>query len=221
MIKAATSTSAAIERIARGLEWADAKFGAKNLGVPLDRLAVLVGVPRSTFIRQQNEGRFTEAETEHIMRFARLGQVAGEVFRSEAGARSWLNRAQVGFDGNVPMDYAKSELGARVVEDLMRQIHDGILAKVSCGFGGQKSPSSLRRCAPETAHKSTVGAGTARGVRRSTAPALCHWRCSKCWPISANRRRSARNAFFSLSRSTPSGWKRSPRRICRETGGPR
>lgn len=102
MIKAATSTSAAIERIARGLEWADAKFGAKNLGVPLDRLAVLVGVPRSTFIRQQNEGRFTEAETEHIMRFARLGQVAGEVFRSEAGAR--------------------------VVEDLMRRIHDGILA---------------------------------------------------------------------------------------------
>ena len=102
MIKAATSTSAAIERIARGLEWADAKFGAKNLGVPLDRLAVLVGVPRSTFIRQQNEGRFTEAETEHIMRFARLWQVACEVFRSE--------------------------LGARVVEDLMRRIHDGILA---------------------------------------------------------------------------------------------
>ena len=128
IIQAATSTSAAIERIARGLEWADAEFVAKKLGVPLDRMAVLVGVPRSTFFRRQSEGRFTEAESEHIMRFARLWQVACEVFRSEAGAQSWLNRAQVGLDGNVPLDYAKSELGARVVEDLMMRIHHGILA---------------------------------------------------------------------------------------------
>ena len=106
----------------------DAEFVAKKLGVPLDRLAVLVGVPRSTFFRRQTEGRFTEAESEHIMRFARLWQVACEVCRSEAGAQSWLNRAQVGLDGNVPLDYAKSELGARVVEDLMMRIHHGILA---------------------------------------------------------------------------------------------
>ena len=128
IIQAATSTSAAIERIARGLEWADAEFVAKKLGVPLDRFAVLVGVPRSTFFRRQSEVRFTEAESEHIMRFARLWQVACEVFRSEAGAQSWLNRAQVGLDGNVPLDYAKSELGARVVEDLMMRMHHGILA---------------------------------------------------------------------------------------------
>jgi len=128
IIKAATSTSAAIERIAQGLEWADAEFVAKKLGVSLDRFAVLVGVPRSTFFRRQSEGRFTEAESEHIMRFARLWQVACEVFPREAGAQSWLNRAQVGLDGKVPLDYAKSELGARVVEDLLMRIHHGILA---------------------------------------------------------------------------------------------
>lgn len=128
IIKAATSTSAAIERIAQGLEWADAEFVARKLGVSLDRFAVLVGVPRSTFFRRQSEGRFAEWESEHIMRFARLWQVACEVFPSEAAAQSWLNRAQVGLDGNVPLDYAKSELGARVVEDLLMRIHHGILA---------------------------------------------------------------------------------------------
>ena len=128
ILREATSTTAAIERIARGLEWADAEFVARKLGVTLDRFAVLVGVPRSTFFRRQGEGRFTEGESEHIMRFARLWQVACEVFRSEAGAQSWLNRAQVGLDGNVPLDYARSELGARVVEDLMMRIHHGLLA---------------------------------------------------------------------------------------------
>lgn len=128
ILKAATSTSAAIERIAQGLEWADAEFVARKLGVSLDRFAVLVGVPRSTFFRRQGEGRFAEWESEHIMRFARLWQVACEVFPSEAAAQSWLSRAQVGLDGNVPLDYAKSELGARVVEDLMMRIHHGILA---------------------------------------------------------------------------------------------
>jgi hypothetical protein len=99
MIKAATSTSAAIERIARGLEWADAKFGAKKLGVPLGRLGRCAALnlfspaERGTIYRGRNGTR---------MWFARLGQVACEVFRSEAGAR--------------------------VVEDLMRRIHDGILA---------------------------------------------------------------------------------------------
>lgn len=128
IFKAATSTASAIERIARGLEWADAEFVAKKLGVPLDRFSVLIGVPRSTFFRRQAEGRFAESESEHIMRFARLWQVASEVFRTEAAAQSWLNRPQVGLDGNVPLDYAKSELGARVVEDLMMRVHRGILA---------------------------------------------------------------------------------------------
>ncbi len=128
IIKAAKSTSAAIKRIAQGLEWADAEFVAQKLGVSLDRLAVLVGVPRSTFFRRQSEGRFAEWESEHIMRFARLWRVACDVFPSEAAAQSWLNRAQVGLNGSMPLDYAKSELGARVVEDLMMRIHHGILA---------------------------------------------------------------------------------------------
>ena len=66
--KAATSTSAAIEQIAQGLEWADAEFVAKKLGVSLDRFAGLVGVPRSTFFRRQSEGRFRAArKTDGVM----------------------------------------------------------------------------------------------------------------------------------------------------------
>ena len=128
IFKAAGSTSTAIERVARGLEWADAEFVAKELGVSLDRFAGLVGIPRSTFFRRQSEGRFSVPESEHIMRFARLWEAACAVFPNTGAAQSWLGRGQVGLDGSVPLDFAKSEFGARAVEDLIKRIQYGVLA---------------------------------------------------------------------------------------------
>ncbi|MFM8620305.1 MAG: antitoxin Xre/MbcA/ParS toxin-binding domain-containing protein, partial [Opitutaceae bacterium] len=49
-------------------------------------------------------------------------------FPGETAARSWLDRPQVGLEGAVPLEFARSELGARVVEELMLRIHRGILA---------------------------------------------------------------------------------------------
>lgn len=128
ILTAARTTNAAIQKIAQGLEWNDAEFVAKQLGVTLDRFADLTGIPRSTFFRRQKDRRFTEGESEHIMRFARLWNVARDVFPSEDAARSWLGRPQHGLDGNVPLDYARAELGAREVEDLLMRIDRGVLA---------------------------------------------------------------------------------------------
>ena len=128
ILTAARSPVTAIERVARGLEWADADFVAKALGVSLERFAELTGIPSSTFFRRQEQDRFSVNESEHIMRFARLWDVASEVFPSGKAARSWLSRSQYGLEGAIPLNYAKTELGARVVEDLMMRIHHGVLA---------------------------------------------------------------------------------------------
>lgn len=128
ILKACASAPTALEHIARGLEWVDAEFVARKLGVSLDRFAGLTGVPRSTFFRRQAEGRFTPRESECIMRFAHLWRIACEIFPGETAARSWLDRPQVGLEGAVPLEFARSELGARMVEELMLRIHRGILA---------------------------------------------------------------------------------------------
>jgi putative toxin-antitoxin system antitoxin component (TIGR02293 family) len=127
LLRDAISTEAAIRRVEKGLEFEDAVFVAGELGISLERIAELTGIPRSTLFRRQG-GRFTTAESEHIMRYARLWSVACEVFPNEAAARSWLSRAQFGLDGFVPLEYAKSEFGARAVEELMMRIHHGVLA---------------------------------------------------------------------------------------------
>lgn len=127
LLTAAKTPSVAIQRVVKGLPWSDAEFVAEQIGVTLDRLADLVGIPRSTFYRRRG-GVFSLPESEHVMRFARLWNVALDVFVAEDAARSWLGRPQHGLDGGVPLEYAKTELGAREVEDLMRRIQFGLLA---------------------------------------------------------------------------------------------
>lgn len=57
-----------------------------------------------------------------MVRFARLMGQAVEVFELEESARHWLRSPAVGLGGAVPLDYAATEVGAREVENLLRQI---------------------------------------------------------------------------------------------------
>jgi putative toxin-antitoxin system antitoxin component (TIGR02293 family) len=59
------------------------------------------------------------------MRYARIWRLAHAAFRSEKAARSWLSRSQHGLDGAIPLEFAKSELGARQVETLITRIQYG------------------------------------------------------------------------------------------------
>ena len=50
------------------------------------------------------------------------------MFESKDGAREWLKAPQFGLSGAVPLEYARTEAGARAVEDLVRRIDYGVLA---------------------------------------------------------------------------------------------
>ena len=50
------------------------------------------------------------------------------VFPNAGAAQSWLSRGEVGLDGSVPSDFAKSEFGARAIEDLIKRIQFSVLA---------------------------------------------------------------------------------------------
>ena len=51
---------------------------------------------------------------------------AVEVMESEEHARQWLASPQVGLGGEVPLEYAETEVGAREVEDLLGRIEYGV-----------------------------------------------------------------------------------------------
>ena len=97
-----------------------------SLGVSMETLFPILGISKATLHRRKAEGRLDQAESDRVVRFARLMGKASEVLESEEHARQWMTSPQFGLDGAVPLEYAETEVGAREVEDLLGRIEYGV-----------------------------------------------------------------------------------------------
>jgi putative toxin-antitoxin system antitoxin component (TIGR02293 family) len=97
------------------------------LAVPAERLAPMLGISKATFHRRKGAGsKLKPAVSDRVVRFARLLGQAFKVFGNLEDAKQWLSSPQFGLGGAVPLDYAKTEVGAREVENLLGRIEYGV-----------------------------------------------------------------------------------------------
>ena len=96
------------------------------LDVPTGKLFPMLGISKATLHRRKAEGRLDQAESDRVVRFAKLMGRAVEVMESQDNARQWLTSPQFGLGGAVPLEYAETEVGAREVEDLLGRIEYGV-----------------------------------------------------------------------------------------------
>jgi putative toxin-antitoxin system antitoxin component (TIGR02293 family) len=75
--------------------------------------------PRTTRVRREREGRLSPEESERLERLARLTALAAQVLESEVEAQDFLFQPHPLLRGEKPAALARSELGARQVEDLL------------------------------------------------------------------------------------------------------
>ena len=92
------------------------------LDLTMDRLIPILGLSKATFHRRKIAGKLDEAESDRLVRFARLLGTAVEVMESLENARRWLSSPQIGLGGAIPLEFAGTEVGAREVEDLLGRI---------------------------------------------------------------------------------------------------
>jgi putative toxin-antitoxin system antitoxin component (TIGR02293 family) len=97
-----------------------------SLAVPMDKLVPMLGISKATLHRRKADGRLGQAESDRVVRFAKLMGKALAVLESEVAARQWLAAPQFGLGGAVPLEYAETEVGAREVEDLLGRIEQGV-----------------------------------------------------------------------------------------------
>ena len=76
-------------------------------------------VPKTTLARRS---RLTLEESERLERLARITALAEEVWENEADAHEFLHSEQRQLDGARPIDLARSDLGAREVEELLMKL---------------------------------------------------------------------------------------------------
>jgi putative toxin-antitoxin system antitoxin component (TIGR02293 family) len=120
------SPSELIEVVQKGLPVRELEELQTSLALPMEKLGPLLGISKATFHRRKAAGKFDAAESDRIVRFARIMGKAVEVLESEENARRWLTSPQFGLGGVIPLDYAGTEVGAREVEDLLGRIEYGV-----------------------------------------------------------------------------------------------
>ena len=81
-------------------------------------------VPHATWKRRTT--RLSLAESEKTERLARVLALTEYVFRDQQDAREWMSRPHPEMDGKAPADVARTELGARRVEELLGRIVFGL-----------------------------------------------------------------------------------------------
>ena len=86
----------------------------------------MLGISKATFHRRKATGKLDVAESDRVVRFARLLGLAASVMESIDAGRRWIRSPQVGLGGAIPLEYAETEVGAREVENLLGRIEYGV-----------------------------------------------------------------------------------------------
>ena len=122
-----TSAAGVIEKINAGFPVRHLDAFAKVTELPVETVAAVVRIPSRTLSRRRVEGRLRPDESERLLRVSTLFDKAVALFEGDNGsALRWLQTSQPGLGGAVPFEFAKTEVGAREVEDLIGRLEHGV-----------------------------------------------------------------------------------------------
>jgi putative toxin-antitoxin system antitoxin component (TIGR02293 family) len=115
-----------IGRIQAGLSFKAVRNLQAALDLPLEKIAAFLGMSRATLHRRKSQGKIARNESEKLVRYQRLVKKAEEVMGGSAAAREWLTHPQPGLGNVKPVEFARTEIGAREVENLLGRIEYGV-----------------------------------------------------------------------------------------------
>jgi putative toxin-antitoxin system antitoxin component (TIGR02293 family) len=118
-----------LKAVEKGFSWKTFERFVKNIGLPADRIAEVMGIPRRTLARRKVEGRLKSDESDRLLRLARVFASALDLFHGDREAAVlWLTDINIALGGVAPLDFARTQLGAEEVSDLVGRIQHGIFS---------------------------------------------------------------------------------------------
>src|SRR5271157_2824696 len=123
----ANETPELIQQVERGFPFAALRTLAANSGLALSLLASIIGIPERTLARRKTAGRLAPDESERLLRIANLFEKCVELFEGDVtAAANWLTTPKKALNQKPPLVYARTEFGARQVEDLIGRLEHGV-----------------------------------------------------------------------------------------------
>jgi len=97
-------------------------------GLTRDEVHSLV-IHRRTFKhRKSNKQKLSQEESDRAIRTARLLARAQATLGDSASALQWMRQPKIRFEGRTPLQMMVTEAGARLVEEMLLQIDEGMFA---------------------------------------------------------------------------------------------
>jgi putative toxin-antitoxin system antitoxin component (TIGR02293 family) len=113
--------------VRKGLPAGSVTALAGKLQVGNNVLSRKLGIPQRTLTRRLSQSSLlTPAESDRTVRIARVYAHAMEMIGNEAKAIEWLRTPNRALGGARPLDQLDTDLGARMVEDILGRIAYGV-----------------------------------------------------------------------------------------------
>jgi putative toxin-antitoxin system antitoxin component (TIGR02293 family) len=123
----ARSTAELIRLVEHGFSFKALHILAANSGMSDPLIASIIGIPDRTLARRKAAGKLASQESERLLRIAAVFEQAVELFEGDVPeAVTWLTAPQKRLDHHSPLIYARTEVGAREVENLIGRLEHGV-----------------------------------------------------------------------------------------------
>jgi putative toxin-antitoxin system antitoxin component (TIGR02293 family) len=123
------STPKLIEQLEAGLSFEALENLEANSRLGVTVLATLIGIPDRTLSRRKSTGRLGPEESERLLRISNIFEKAVELFEGDPDAAvQWLTTPKRALGGQQPIQYSRTEPGAREVENLIGRLEHGVFA---------------------------------------------------------------------------------------------
>ena len=116
-----------VKHVEKGLAFAAVEALQQQMDLATKEMAQLLDIKFRTFLRRKEAGRLQPAESDRLLRASRLFARAQDLFDGDQeAARGWLMKPQRALGGAIPLEIAKTEVGAREVEQIIGRLEHGV-----------------------------------------------------------------------------------------------
>lgn len=120
-------TAKLLLRVEQGFSFSILVRFQRNVALPMKEIAEWVRITQTTLNRRREAGRLRPDESDRVLRASRIFGKALELFEGDMdAARRWLGNPHPALGGAVPISVAKTDLGAREVENLIGRLEHGV-----------------------------------------------------------------------------------------------
>ncbi|HEY8747244.1 MAG TPA: antitoxin Xre/MbcA/ParS toxin-binding domain-containing protein [Tepidisphaeraceae bacterium] len=119
----------AVKLIEDGLPFSSIARFQNTTGLTLERIKSIAHISEGSYSRRRANGRLSPEESERLLRVSRIFESAASLHDGDQRAAiQWLETPIPALSDQRPLDLARTDPGAREVEDLIGRIAHGVVS---------------------------------------------------------------------------------------------